>query len=205
MKDRKVLGFTIIELLIVIVVIGILSTLALNSFANAQQQARNAQTITIAKAYHKAILGYVAVNSEYPPDYACFGTGYPDINNDSTAGDCEGNTTNAYVRESTAFNNAIKPYVGSVDTKTNPTIIAASWGARSVGAFFYYSTATTLNGQPQHRWLVYSLEGTDEKCPVGPIVAMGTWPAFVSGSHNGTTENWWQNGVRCWIPLAQNV
>lgn len=43
-------GFTIVELLIVIVVIGILAALVLNSFAGVQQKARNTERQTDTKA-----------------------------------------------------------------------------------------------------------------------------------------------------------
>ena len=51
-------GFTIVELLIVIVVIGILAALVLNSFANAQQKANAASIVTGLKAVNKAFRAY---------------------------------------------------------------------------------------------------------------------------------------------------
>lgn len=58
-------GFTIVELLIVIVVIGLLATIALAAFTDSQRQARNSQTTTAANAYAKAILAYAAENNGY--------------------------------------------------------------------------------------------------------------------------------------------
>lgn len=203
-QHKKQTGFTIVELLIVIVVIGILAALTLNSFAGAQQKARNAQTISLVKAYHTAISAYAAEKGSYPPDWACLGSGYPDADNNGTAGDCEGdNTYGSWLTENGSFNAAIQPYVGSGDNKVNPKIITASWGQWAIGAIYRYESNTTLDGQPQNRWITYQLEGKDSKCSAGPIVKMDTWPAFSSGSWNGVTEDWWDNGNRCWIPLPQ--
>lgn len=59
-------GFTIVELLIVIVVIGILAALVISTFAGAQERARYASYQTDIKAIQKAILAFHADNSYYP-------------------------------------------------------------------------------------------------------------------------------------------
>ncbi len=61
-------GFTIIELLIVIVVIGILAALVITTFSGIQEKARNTARETDISALHKQLEAYYAQNenSSYP-------------------------------------------------------------------------------------------------------------------------------------------
>ncbi len=59
-------GFTIVELLIVIVVIGILAALVITTFTGIQQKARNTERETDIKALQSQIEAYYAQNSKYP-------------------------------------------------------------------------------------------------------------------------------------------
>lgn len=64
--NRKQQGFTIVELLIVIVVIGILAALVITSFTGIQQKGRNTERTTDIKALHSSIENYYALNGSYP-------------------------------------------------------------------------------------------------------------------------------------------
>lgn len=59
-------GFTIVELLIVIVVIGILAALVVTTFTGIQQKARNTERQTDIKAIHGQVEAYYAQNGRYP-------------------------------------------------------------------------------------------------------------------------------------------
>lgn len=59
-------GFTIIELLIVIVVIGILAALVLNTFQGIQSRARDTERQTDINSVHGQLEVYHTDNSEYP-------------------------------------------------------------------------------------------------------------------------------------------
>lgn len=59
-------GFTIVELLIVIVVIGILAALVITTFTGIQQKARNTERETDIKALQGQIEAYYAVKGKYP-------------------------------------------------------------------------------------------------------------------------------------------
>jgi general secretion pathway protein G len=59
-------GFTIVELLIVIVVIGILAALVITTFSGIQQKARDTERQTDIKAIYSQIEAYYAQNGKYP-------------------------------------------------------------------------------------------------------------------------------------------
>jgi general secretion pathway protein G len=63
---RKQSGFTIVELLIVIVVIGILATLVIVTFTGIQQRARNTKRQTDVNAIASQVEAYYADNAKYP-------------------------------------------------------------------------------------------------------------------------------------------
>jgi prepilin-type N-terminal cleavage/methylation domain-containing protein len=70
-------GFTIVELLIVIVVIGILAAITIVAYNGVQQRARNTQVNAGVDTYYKALRSYHAVNGSYPTTAGCLGDGYP--------------------------------------------------------------------------------------------------------------------------------
>ncbi len=63
---NKQQGFTIVELLIVIVVIGILAALVITTFTGIQQKARDTERTTDVKAIHGQVEAYYAQNGVYP-------------------------------------------------------------------------------------------------------------------------------------------
>ena len=63
---RKQSGFTIVELLIVIVVIGILAALVVTTFSGIQKKARDSERQTDIKAVHGQVEAYYAQNGKYP-------------------------------------------------------------------------------------------------------------------------------------------
>jgi len=63
-KQNK--GFTIVELLIVIVVIGILAGLVITTYNGIQQKARNTERTTDLKTFQSQLEAYYAQNARYP-------------------------------------------------------------------------------------------------------------------------------------------
>lgn len=63
---RKQSGFTIVELLIVIVVIGILAALVVTTFSGVQRKARNAERQSDINAIHTQLEAYFNEKNEYP-------------------------------------------------------------------------------------------------------------------------------------------
>ena len=91
--NKRQNGFTIVELLIVIVVIGILAVITMVVYSNVQQRARNAQVIAGVETYQKALRSYHAINSSYPTVTSCLGANYP--GNQCWQGDSGNITVNA--------------------------------------------------------------------------------------------------------------
>ncbi|RYF29584.1 MAG: prepilin-type N-terminal cleavage/methylation domain-containing protein [Chloroflexi bacterium] len=74
--NRHTRGFTIVELLIVIVVIGILAAITIVTFSGIQSRAENNKTVSAVGAYAKALTVYAALpeNGRYPiASYPCLG------------------------------------------------------------------------------------------------------------------------------------
>lgn len=63
---QKQSGFTIVELLIVIVIIGILAGLVITTFVGIQQRARNSERQTDINSVSSQLEAYFAKNSGYP-------------------------------------------------------------------------------------------------------------------------------------------
>lgn len=77
-KDRS--GFTIVELLIVIVVIGILAALVIVTYNGIQQKARDSERKTDVKALQGQLEAYWATNAKYPCLVATTATCTADLN-----------------------------------------------------------------------------------------------------------------------------
>ncbi len=66
LKKKAASGFTIVELLIVIVVIGILAALVVVTYNGIQQKARDTERKTDINAIHGQLEAYQAQNGKYP-------------------------------------------------------------------------------------------------------------------------------------------
>lgn len=75
-------GFTIVELLIVIVVIAVLATISIVAYNGMQQRADTATRQSEMMAWKKAFLAYKASSGDWPSSlninsFYCLGTGFP--------------------------------------------------------------------------------------------------------------------------------
>lgn len=145
-KQKRQTGFTIVELLIVIVVIGILAAITIVSFNGVQERTRNTKTISAVKDYMKLYATYAVDNDVYPGggNY-CLGTGYE-------GGLCWDNRS--YV-ENTAANAGLLNYANSLPNPSTTKVYRNSTDGSRSGILFvspYY--------------LRYQLEGTDTQCGI---------------------------------------
>lgn len=79
-KSRKGHGFTIVELLIVIVVLGILAAIVIIGYNGVQTRAKNTSRAVEVKEYANLFHAYKLANKEWPnvPNGTyCLGTGFP--------------------------------------------------------------------------------------------------------------------------------
>lgn len=158
---KKQAGFTIAEIAVVIVVIGVLVTFTVVGFRNAQLKARNSQTSAAVKVYRDALILYESINRSYPAGnadaYTCLGSDYP-------SDKCWFNDYD----ENTAFMTALKSVYG------NRIPMPALNPLNLKGAFYSPANKTnpnTLDGTARD-FIFYAIEGT-AACPVGPVASDG--------------------------------
>lgn len=87
-------GFTIVELLIVIVIIAILAAITIVAFNGVQQRANDAKQVQAASSYVRLVMLYRQQNDAYPTGVSCLGNNNVDTNGDGKK-DCgdNGNVT----------------------------------------------------------------------------------------------------------------
>lgn len=163
-------GFTIVELLIVIVIIGILAALVIVAYNGITDRANNTQTESAMNAWRKAMVQYATDNGAYPiAAHACFN---------------EVNVTNCWPTSvaSATLNNAIRPYLGNKNPLPAPSLqnLPNTWGGDRVAGGFYYSTVANLDGSPHRYYVSYNLKGR-VRCNMSGLLSLGTpWTNFSS-------------------------
>lgn len=139
-KYKKQTGFTIVELLIVIVVIAILAAITIVAYNGIQTRSNNTKTISAVQGYVKLLQQYYVDNSDYPNTKSCLGVGYP-------AGGCR--SDNIATENQSNFNTVmLEPYLKGA-TPPTPTIktIAYTTSLTMAGAFYVYKDSSyNVNG-----------------------------------------------------------
>lgn len=153
-------GFTIVELLIVIVVIAVLAAISVVAYNGIQDRAENTKTITAATAYVKAIKMYEAKQGEVPHmGYdSCIGDAYPWDYAGSASGmnQCRSSNSSYYVIKG-SINATIRDQLGeSLPSPSMQTIGNETSWARGI----YYLTPA-VGGQLS---LAVALRGVTD-CP----------------------------------------
>ena len=165
----KTNGFTIVELLIVIVVIAILAAITIVAYNGIQQRAKNTKTISATTAWIKALKLYNADTGTWPVN-SCLGTATTYVGENAQ---CWDGSSWVVVP---SFVSSVQPYMNS-QPEPDPTNLYSPGdvGSPKRGALFYNASATDKQ--------VYMMLSNTSSCP-----SMGV--EFVSQTAYG-------NGVRC--------
>ena len=157
---QKLVGFTIVELLIVIVVIGILASITVVVFNGIQERARNSQTLSAVKYYMKIYTAYALDNGRYPgAGNYCLGEGYE-------GGLCWDNRT---YTASAAVSSELEKYVSSAPNPSTVRVYRNATDGDRAG-ILYVNNYT----------LRYQLEGTSTECGIA-----GAYRSFTTGESTG--------------------
>ena len=162
---RKQSGFTIIELLIVIVVIAILAAISIVAYNGIQQRARNTQTLNAVTAWVKALKLYQADKGEWPKIYdSCLGdtSQYRYDFSAASSGDNQCHYASfAYYNVKSPFINLMRQYIGegSVPTPYMSTVGTSTDWYR--GAAYLYGIPTPGVARV---YVQYALAGVTSKC-----------------------------------------
>ncbi len=180
-KNVKSSGFTIVELLIVIVVIAILAALVIVTFNGMQQRARNAQRITVAKEYQKIFNLYLQSENKYPPGSAgttgvCLGEGYPTNWDATPEGDCH--ATNNIKHEVAGYGGELRKVSSSLPDFNKTPIVDS--GITYLGILF--RAADTIDSKATTPTLRYFLEGVNQDCELSPVATGTSQPYVTTGN-----------------------
>lgn len=174
-------GFTIVELLIAIVVIGILSAIAVTASNGVQTQARNAAMLRGMDTVEKALRLYAQRNDGFPNPteltgggasntYACIqptSGGWP-VQDGLAATECLAGATGITTGYSTVVQQAILTSVSKVPDTSNVTVSAGGQSARGIMYIYINPAAASL---------LYYIRG-DQTCGRG--TKMNTSPGGVA-------------------------
>ena len=155
-------GFTIVELLIVIVVIAILAAITVVAYNGIQTRAENTKTITAVATYVRALKAYHADKDSYPQlsyPFICLGSSSASCGS-NPASTCFGsgwiqNDTGGFPAVYTAFSDALKAEITNLPDLSTQSISCS--GSATVKGGIYYYVGSYVE-------LIYYLRGNPADC-----------------------------------------
>lgn len=170
-------GFTIVEILIVIVVIAILAAITVVAYNGVMVRTRNTARLTSVSAAEKAVHLAITANSAATVAAAidddggwgaCIGTGHPDLDGDGKPDCGRYGTGSSYVLEVASVNNLLKAAGSLPSMSTYPKTTSTDPGGGDVVAGPYLEILTVSG--VQYLSIEYSLEGTGQSCAKEPLI-----------------------------------
>lgn len=146
MVKKRSVGFTIVELLIVIVIIGILASLVIVAYNGIQQRANNTTTMSAVTAHIKALRQYGVDNGVWPPNavshWPCVGDQYNTGGCGQLPGTCVAAGVSCNTAMNTQYNTDLRPYYGNSAIST-PSLQEVTYnGTFYRGAWSHANTST---------------------------------------------------------------
>lgn len=205
-------GFTVVEILVVIVVIGILAAISIVAYNGIQTRAFNTRIIDGVGQYRDALSVYKSQRGGYPAftdGSVCLGEGYPDrMIGGTTDGVPDCGPTDYPSKVQPGFNDALKLVISSTpQVQTAPVYVPwTNPPVEYVGAQLTYWTAFTVDGVSTPYFITYVIKGDDADCKLSGIVRTddsgGGWPHMKSGAFKNTWSDTTVNHTTsCTLPL----
>ncbi len=162
-KHKLSRAFTIVELLIVIVVIGILAAITIAAYNGVQQRSRNAQTVSAVASWAKAIRLYEADKGSLPINTSCLGDsyGYGLTGTDTSGFQCRQDTSTVGNNLNTSFFTEMTPYISSKPQPSTTTTYVVSSTNWFRGAYYYPATPHRID---------YILDGVVDCPAIGGLI-----------------------------------
>lgn len=181
-KSGQTRGFTIVELLIVIVVIGILAAITIVAFSGVQARARDTARVSKIEAIADAIELYRIDNGQYPPiqdGQGVEGTG------------CGSATDNwGHCDRLMHLVTYLAPYM---------TIDPVSLSSATQGNYYYNYTSQAVDNYQTYGMLVYT-EGAAGQSDGGFFAnayEVGPKIRYCAEKYTGTNANWYRYNTVC--------
>ena len=173
-KTTRHQGFTIVELLIVIVIIGILAAISIVSYNGVQQRAKNGAIISVASQSIKAIGAYIATTGTYPSSVdACI----------TVRSGCA--SSGVIFGENLEFEGAMR------SVAVLPKETSRLTGSDRYGVTYSYAATRNIDGRSQPGAILYYLKGVNQSCGMSGVlsdyygVSMAT-SEYTAGNSGGT-------------------
>lgn len=168
MQNARHQGFTLLELLMSIAIIGILASIVLVAVTDARQKARNTAVISQMDEYQKSLELFYSQNGYYPGTNGsrtarfCMG--------DNPVGNCMGTLTSGYDNNDSLINEALRVHMATLP-RFDQSVGSLNYSSPAYSGCTGAGTAnTSCTVQDYSFWFL--LEGVDQECGKA-IVANG--------------------------------
>ncbi|MFZ1243053.1 MAG: prepilin-type N-terminal cleavage/methylation domain-containing protein [Candidatus Saccharimonas sp.] len=174
-------GFTIVELLIVIVVVAILAAISIVSYNGIQQRANNTAIINAASQSLKMVQAYIATTGTYPR-----------LGGSSCITIDSGCAIDDIVGKNDMFDNNMKT-VGSL-----PRSVPV-FGSTRYGITYTYGASREYNGVSLPALIIYFLNGNSQSCGLSNVAA--GWGANTFSTTGYTANDNIQGKTICLVSI----